>query len=339
MVKNTRYQEPILRVEGLSKVYYSSSFGGERCVVALKDVFFSFPGETLGIVGESGCGKSTLGKTLLRLIEPTAGSVFFEGTDLFHASPAQMKRLRRHMQIVFQDPYASLNPRMIVGDIVGEPLKLTGEWTDRNWQRRVLELLETVGLDPSCFSCFPNEFSGGQRQRICIARALALHPHLIICDEPVSALDVSIRSQILNLLCRLQQELSLTYLFISHDLSVIHHVSDRICVMYLGQIVEFGTTEQVYLRPLHPYTRCLLSSVLSPVTCSCADAVSPVIGEPSIMTIHDKGCSFRSRCQQALEICAWSPPPMYDIDGHQVRCYLYAKNGALDLQFKRSSRG
>lgn len=324
MVTNFEQREPILAVENLCKTYTAGGLKKGTKVKALQDVSFSvYPGETLGIVGESGCGKSTLGKIILRLIEPTSGSARFEGVDLFRAGRAQMKELRRNMQIIFQDPYASLDPRMTVGGIVAEPLEILGGMTAEERRCQVLELLETVGLDAACCNRFPNEFSGGQRQRVCIARALALKPRLIVCDEPVSALDVSIQSQILNLLRRLQRERFLTYLFISHDLSVIRHISDRICVMYLGRIVEFGPTAEVYSHPLHPYTQCLLSAVLPPVPHSRVHAAAVVRGEVSAAAAQEAGCPFRGRCPRSMERCAREMPAMADYNGRQVCCHLY----------------
>ena len=280
-------------------------------VHAVDDVTLEvYPGETVGLVGESGCGKSTLGRTILRLLDPTAGDIKFQGRSIANLKRRDLRPLRREMQMVFQDPYASLNPRKRVGSIVGTPLKIHG--VDRNERRkRVQELLETVGLSPEHYNRFPHEFSGGQRQRIGVARALALRPKLIVADEPVSALDVSIQSQMLNLLKDLQKEFHLTYIFIAHDLGVVRHVSDRIAVMYLGKLVELSPAEELYHRPIMPYTEALLSAVPIPDPdlsekreriVLTGDVPSP-INPPS-------GCRFHPRCRYATEICAKTEPPL-----------------------------
>ncbi|GIO30533.1 MULTISPECIES: ABC transporter ATP-binding protein [Paenibacillus] len=253
----------LIEVEGLKKYF---NVGGGKIVKAVDDInFYIREGETLGMVGESGCGKSTAGRTILRLYEPTAGSVRFNGTDIYKLSPGKMKAMRRDMQMIFQDPYASLNPRFTVSDIIGEALdihKLAGSRKER--KKRIEELLDMVGLNPDHATRYPHEFSGGQRQRIGIARALAVNPKFIICDEPISALDVSIQAQVVNLLQELQDRLGLTYLFIAHDLSMVKHISDRVAVMYLGKMVELADSEELYANPIHPYTKTLLSAIPIP---------------------------------------------------------------------------
>lgn len=255
--------EPLIQVEGLKKYF---NVGGGKVLKAVNDISFSIQkGETLGLVGESGCGKSTAGRTILRLYEPTAGSVRFEGQDIYKLSSGKMKAKRRDMQMIFQDPYASLNPRFTVTDIIGESLDIHGlAGSRKERKKRVEDLLDMVGLNPDHATRYPHEFSGGQRQRIGIARALAVDPKFIICDEPISALDVSIQAQVVNLLTELQKKLGLTYLFVAHDLSMVKHISDRVAVMYLGRMVELASSEELYSNPLHPYTKSLLSAIPVP---------------------------------------------------------------------------
>jgi oligopeptide transport system ATP-binding protein len=293
-------------------------------VQAVDDVSFAIrQGETLGLVGESGCGKSTLCRTILQLHEPTSGSVRFEGTEIAGASRRRLRPLRRQMQMIFQDPYASLNPRKRVGQIVGDPLKLHGVASGADLKRRVQELLERVGLSSEHYNRFPHEFSGGQRQRVGIARALALQPKLIVADEPVSALDVSIQAQIINLLDELQDEFGLTYIFVAHDLGVVRHVSDRIAVMYLGKIVEIAPAAELYERPIHPYTVALLSAVPIPDPKENA-AREPLVLEGDVPSPIDPpaACRFHTRCPWATGICSEVEPELRDYGkGHFAACH------------------
>jgi len=279
-------------------------------------------GETLGLVGESGSGKTTTGRCILRLLEPTAGTVVFDGVDLLALSPREMRRARRQLQVIFQDPYSSLNPRMRIGSIVGEPLAIHKIAKGSEREHRVADLLCKVGLDPSAMRRYPHEFSGGQRQRIGIARALALNPKLIICDEPVSALDVSVQAQVVNLLMDLQDEFSLTYLFIAHDLSVVEHISDRVAVMYLGKIVEVADAETLYRDPQHPYTRALLSAVPVPDPTVKSERI-PLQGELPSPAAPPSGCAFHPRCPVAVEVCPRVEPQLLDSGaGHLASCHL-----------------
>jgi oligopeptide/dipeptide ABC transporter ATP-binding protein len=309
----------LVRVRGLFKHFPVAN--SDDVVRAVDGVTFEiFRGETLGLVGESGCGKSTVGRCLLRLIEPTRGSVEFDGRDVLATSGAELRRLRREMQIIFQDPYASLNPRMRVRDIVSEPLVIHGIGDKSERRERVAELLRKVGLDPDYRDRYPHEFSGGQRQRIGIARALALNPKLIVADEPVSALDVSVQAQVINLLEDLQREFELTYLFISHGLAVVEHISDRVAVMYLGRIVEVAAAEELYANPLHPYTRALLSAIPVPDPTRKRDRIV-LKGDVPTPINPPSGCRFHTRCPDAIPDCARIDPDLREVaPNHTVAC-------------------
>jgi len=316
----------LLTIKGLKKYFpirggiFSKIVGHVQAVDGVS--FRISKGEIMGLVGESGCGKTTVGRLILGLYEPTAGEVYFEGANISELSRQEMSNARRHIQIIFQDPFGSLNPRMTIGDIIGEPLHIHNIAKGKEKEERVVNLLETVGMSPRYMRRYPHEFSGGQRQRIGIARALALNPKLIVCDEPVSALDVSIQAQVINLLEDLQAKFGFTYLFIAHDLSVIKHISDRVAVMYLGKIVELADTEKLYNNPLHPYTEALLSAVPIP---------DPTLNRKRIVLEGDvpspidppSGCHFRTRCKYVKPICSEEEPPLNEVvNGHYTACHL-----------------
>ena len=316
----------LLEIKNLKKSFpVSGSFFSKEvgAVKAVNDVSLSIAkGKVLGLVGESGCGKSTLGRCILRLIEPDSGEVYYEGRDILGLTGREMKGKRREMQIIFQDPYASLNPRMTVGDAIGEGLVVHKVAKGKEKREKILELLSMVGLRPDSIDKYPHEFSGGQRQRMGIARALALYPKFIVADEPVSALDVSIQAQIINLLERLKNELGLTYLFISHDLRIVEHLCDRVAVMYLGEIVEIADTSDIYSNPLHPYTRALLSAIPVADPESKRERVILTGDLPSPMYPPD-GCPFHPRCMYAMDRCKTEAPALKEEGGHMVSCHLY----------------
>jgi oligopeptide transport system ATP-binding protein len=324
--------EVILQAEGLKKHYPIREGVLRRTVGHVKAVdgvsFSLHAGETLGVVGESGCGKSTLGRLLMRLEEPTEGSLIFDGVDMYSQSKKQMRALRRDIQIVFQDPYTSLNPRKTVGDIIGEPFEIHAEVAPKgDRKRKVQELLEMVGLSPEHINRYPHQFSGGQRQRIGIARGIALNPKVLICDEPVSALDVSVQAQVINVMERLKRELGLAYVFIAHDLSVVRHISDRVAVMYLGKIAEIGTDTEIYERATHPYTQALLSAVPVPdPTLRGMRKEIKLVGDVPSPADPPSGCRFHTRCWRAEEICSTDVPELVDrrdIEGrHPSACHF-----------------
>ncbi len=315
-------QEPLIRIHELQKFF---NLGGGQILRAVNDFSLTISrGETVGVVGESGCGKSTAGRTIMRLYEPTGGSVSFEGRNIYELSGARLKALRRDMQMIFQDPYASLNPRMTIMDIIGEALdihKLAHSRAER--KRKVEQLLDLVGLNPAYSSRYPHEFSGGQRQRIGIARALAVNPKFIAADEPISALDVSIQAQVVNLLQDMQRKMGLTYLFIAHDLSMVKHISDRIAVMYLGKIVELAESSDLYARPLHPYTRALMSAIPIPDPEAEQKRERIVLSGDLPSPVHPpSGCQFHTRCPIATEKCKHDEPKLLEIrTGHYASCH------------------
>jgi len=325
--------EVILRVEHLKK-YFPIRRGVFRKVVgwvkAVDDISFNvYSGETIGLVGESGCGKTTTGRTIIRLYEPTEGKVSFQGVDLATISGRQLRQTRRKIQMVFQDPYASLNPRMSIMRIIGEPLEIYGVANGKEKKEHVSHLMHLVGLNPAVMNRYPHEFSGGQRQRIGLARSLALNPDMIICDEPISALDVSIQAQVINLMEELQEKLGLTYIFIAHDLSMVRHISRRVAVMYLGKIVELTDRETLYDKPLHPYSQALLSAIPVP---------DPIVEEQRQRIILEGdlpspanppvGCNFNTRCPRAIDICLEAEPDFVEVaPDHYCACYLVKSNG------------
>lgn len=319
--------EKIMEVVNLKKYFTlkDSLFSRKRVLRAVDDVSFElYKGETLGLVGESGSGKSTTGRTILRLTEPTSGQIFYHGQDISNLSGEKMREMRKNMQMIFQDPYASLNPRMTIGESILEPILSHGLLESKEAVSRVFELLELVGLDAEYYYRYPHQFSGGQRQRVGIARALALKPEIIVADEPVSALDVSVQAQIINLFKDLQEKFGFTYVFIAHDLSVVKYLSDRIAVMYLGEIVELCSKDELFNNPLHPYSIALMSAIPVP---NPRRKEKRIILEGDIPSPADpiKGCRFSSRCFKKKDICSEVHPQLIDINGHKVRCHQYSQ--------------
>lgn len=321
----------LLETKDLTKEFKTKSgaWGKNKATVhAVTDVnLHVYEGETLGVVGESGCGKSTLGRLMLRLLDATRGEVFFDGTELNTLKEEELRHMRKQMQMVFQDPFASLNPRLKIKEIIAEPMITHNMYTGKGeMEDRIADLLKKTGIRPEFMNRYPHQFSGGQRQRVSIARALALNPRLVICDEPVSALDVSIQSQILNLLGDLQAEMNLTYVFISHDLSVVRYLSDRVCVMFLGKVCELGITRDIYARPLHPYTQFLLEAVPIPDPEKKKEAKNMLSGEIPSPVNPPSGCYFRTRCPYATERCAQETPVLREVEPDRfVACHLMDK--------------
>ena len=321
-------EKPILSVRNLETYFDVTKglFAKKQVVKAVDDVSFDvMPNETFGLVGESGCGKTTLGRTIVKLYEPHAGSIEFQGKDIARIKGSELKAFRKDMQMIFQDPYASLNPRMTVGEIIKEPMIIHNIYnSDDERENRVVELLQIVGLKPDHIRRYPSEFSGGQRQRIGIARALAVNPKFIVCDEPISALDVSIQAQVVNLLESIQKEMGLSYLFIAHDLSMVKHISDKIGVMYLGHIVEMGDSNDVYHRPLHPYTTALLSAIPIPDPDTAKSKARIVLeGEIPSPINPPAGCPFSTRCPKAIDRCHKETPKPVKVGNRSVSCILY----------------
>ncbi|WP_316570157.1 ABC transporter ATP-binding protein [Neobacillus sp. YIM B06451] len=322
--------ETILEVKDLKK-YYPVKGGilgrNQQYLKAVDGVSFSIQkGETFGLVGESGCGKSTVGRSIIRLHDITSGNIYFDGNDIASLKEKDLKKYRRRMQAVFQDPYASLNPTMNVFELISEPMKIHSSSSVAERKEIILDLLERVGLKEDHLYRYPHEFSGGQRQRVSIARALSVRPDFILCDEPISALDVSVQAQVVNMLEDIQQDTGVTYLFIAHDLSMVRHISSRIGVMYLGNMVEIAESNELYKNPLHPYTQALLSAIPEPDTTKAARERIILKGEVPSPLNSPSGCKFRTRCPYAMEICAEVEPPMLDAgEGHQVACYLYGE--------------
>ena len=320
--------EPILKVENLKTFFpvATSIFGKKKYLKAVNDVSFEvFENETFGLVGESGCGKSTLGRTIVKIYDPTEGKVWFKGKDISTLKGEDLKKFRKEAQMIFQDPYASLNARMTVGEIIKEPMDIHGLYSsNKEKEEKASELLEIVGLKPDHIRRYPHEFSGGQRQRISIARTLALDPSFIVCDEPISALDVSIQAQIINLLEKIQDERNISYLFIAHDLGAVKHISKRIGAMYLGSLVEVGDSNELYHNPLHPYTKALLSAIPIPDPRVMRNRESVAIdGEiPSPLNVPT-GCAFRTRCPMAMAKCAEDTPKLKKVGNSMVACHLY----------------